>query len=85
MQYEFIRHKLAYLLLSLFLLGFTLAFFASWPNHHLQRWLIIGLIVGYSLWGSLAHVKASHLTKRVFFEYLAMSLLGGSMLFLITL
>lgn len=84
MKHEILRHKLAYGLLLVALLTFTLGFFAVWPNRVLQRILVIGLSVFYFTWGLVTHVKSRRLTQYVFMEYLAASLLVGVLLFLVT-
>lgn len=82
---ELLKHKLAYSILLLGLLMFTFYFFAVWPNRVYQRTLILGFSLFYFLWGIMVHVKSKSINKRVVMEYLAVSLLIGSLLFLITL
>ncbi|MFZ5437908.1 MAG: hypothetical protein ACOZAK_02550 [Patescibacteria group bacterium] len=85
MHREILKHKLAYGLLLVALLSFSLGFFAVWPNRTYQRSLIIGFSFFYFIWGLLTHVKSRRLNQQVFMEYLAVSLLIGVLLFLVTL
>jgi len=85
MRSEIFKHKLAYGLLLVAILTFTLGFFAVWPNRIHQRILIVIFSVFYFLWGVMTHVKSRKFTNKVLSEYLATSLLVGVLLFLITI
>ncbi|MBT4124213.1 MAG: hypothetical protein HN981_00310 [Candidatus Pacebacteria bacterium] len=85
MRREILKHKVAYGSLLIALLFFTISFFSVWPNRLMQRVLVVGLAVFYFVWGLTTHVKSKKLTQYVVMEYLAMSLLVGILLFLVTL
>lgn len=85
MKYELLHHKIAYLVLTLGLVIATLTFLAVWPDKTLQRIVIVALVVFYFLWGTITHLHTTTLTKRVVYEYAAISLLAGTLLLLITL
>jgi len=79
------KHRLAYLILFIFLLIFAYFFSRFWPNKMLQRYLAVGMGVFYFFWGVITHVKSTKLTSEIIFEYLAMSMLAVLLLILITL
>jgi len=85
MRHEILKHKLAYGFLLVALLTFGLSFFAVWPNRIYQRVLIVVFASFYFVWGLVTHVKSKRLTQQIFMEYLAISLLVGVLLFLVTL
>ena len=85
MRHEILKHKLAYGFLLVALLTFGLGFFAVWPNRIYQRVLIVAFASFYFIWGLVTHVKSKRLTQQIFMEYLAISLLVGVLLFLVTL
>jgi len=85
LKLEFGQHKLSYLVLLIELILFIAFFMASWPNRFLQRLLILLIMIFYVLWGCVTHYKSEHLTKRIFWEYLGVSLLAGSILYLVTI
>lgn len=82
---ELSHHKLAYFVLVTGLVILTLSYFAAWPNVWMQRCVILGLMVFYTLWGALTHHKARFLTLRLFYEYLGVATLGGVILLAMTL
>jgi len=84
MKQELLHHKLAYLILAGGLSLLILGFLAVWPDRILQRVLIGVLTIFYFGWGSITHLHTAALTKRVIYEYAAMSLLAGTLLMLIT-
>lgn len=79
------RHKLAYLSLVIGLLGLVLAYFLAWPNLWGQRLVILLMVLFYLFWGLTAHVKTEYLSRRIVYEYLGVALLGGVLLWLMTL
>ena len=85
LKQEFLAHKISYLVLLLELIAFVTLFMAAWPNRFLQRLLILLLVFFYVLWGMITHFKSDHLTKNILFEYLAVALIAGAILFLVTL
>jgi hypothetical protein len=85
MQYELLRHKLAYFSLILGLVGMTILFLAVWPNLALQRGVVVLMSVYYFSWGIITHVKTDHITRKVLYEYAGISILAGLLLLLITL
>lgn len=84
MKKEFLSHKIAYLLLILALVIFSLAFLAAWPVRSLQRGVIGLLVVFYFLWGIFSHVSGDQINKKIVVEYLVVSVLAGLMLLLVT-
>ncbi|MBD3250219.1 MAG: hypothetical protein GF381_01435 [Candidatus Pacebacteria bacterium] len=84
MKQELLKHKLAYLSLVIFLIVSIFLFMAAWPDHNYQRYLILLISAFYLLWGVVNHTKTNKLTKKIFFEYLGVSVLAGLLLFLIT-
>lgn len=82
---EVTKHALAYTILVLGLSMIMFLFFAVWPNRIAQRYVILVLSSFYLFWGVIAHVKTEHLTLRVIAEYSAVSILGGMLLFFVTL
>lgn len=85
MKRELKKHQVAYIVLFLGLAAFLVIFLGVWPNRDVQRLAIIGVTVFYFLWGVLTHVKTTAFTKRVAFEYGAVSLLGGIFLLILTM
>lgn len=83
MKNEFLSHRLAYLLLILGLVVFTLLFLAVWPQHWLQRMVAIGIATFYMGWGVLFHVHTQRISKHVIREYLAMSAVALVLLFIV--
>lgn len=81
---EFKKHHKAYIVLILILLIFSLLFLHYWPNRDIQRFLIIFMSSFYFFWGVMVHSKMNKLHRHVIFEYLSVSLLAGSVLFLLT-
>lgn len=82
---ELTKHWLAYLILVFGLTMVIFGFFAVWPNKVAQRYMILVLSAFYLFWGMLAHVKTERLTFRVIAEYVAITLLGGFLLLLVSL
>ncbi|MCC6711500.1 MAG: hypothetical protein IT416_04090 [Candidatus Pacebacteria bacterium] len=85
MRHEILKHKWAYGFLLVALATFGLGFFAVWPDRVYQRVFIIAFSIFYFFWGLVTHFKSKKLTQPVFMEYLAISLLIGVLLFLVTL
>ncbi|MFZ5376110.1 MAG: hypothetical protein ACOZAN_00370 [Patescibacteria group bacterium] len=85
MKKEYLRHRLAYLLLVLVLSILAFLFFAAWPDRLLQRIIVVIISVFYFLWGIFSHIRLGTITKNIILEYLAVSGLSGLILFLITL
>lgn len=78
------KHRLAYLILFLFLAIFAYLFSHFWLDKILQRYLALAIGLGYFFWGVLTHVKSSKITSEIIFEYLAISMLAVLLLILIT-
>lgn len=85
MKRELKKHKLAYLTLFSGFVIFLLFFLGVWPNRDLQRFAVICLMFFYFVWGVVTHVKTTTFTKRVAYEYAAVSILGGIFLLILTL
>ncbi len=81
---EIRKHQLAYAFLAVFLTACVFLFLSAWPNRVVQRYVALGLTVGYFLWGIVTHTKSNHLTARIAIEYFAMACLAGLLLGLIT-
>ncbi len=84
MRKEFLHHYLAYTILILALALIVLSFFTVWPNIIAQRYLILILSAFYFMWGVISHTKTDHITTKVIVEYLAVSVLAGLLLSLVT-
>lgn len=85
MLYEVTRHKVAYTILLFVLLLHVILFFVVWPDKNALRMLSVSLGFSYFSWGVFAHVKSQHITKNIVKEYLFASLVGTTILFLLTL
>ena len=81
---EFKNHKFAYVVLSVVLFSFVLLFLQLWPNRSNQRLLTIGMSIFYFIWGVVVHTRLNHINRKILFEYLAVSILAGSILILLT-
>jgi hypothetical protein len=84
MKQELSQHRLAYAILILGMTLITIAFLGVWPDRWLQRGVILIMVVFYTLWGTVTHLHADRVTKRVISEYACMSLLAGVLLLLVT-
>ncbi len=85
MKREFLHHQLAYLILIIALSFFTVAFLGFWPNRMAERFVVLGLSIFYIIWGVATHLKEEHLSRKIVSEYIAVSVLAGFLLVLITL
>ncbi len=85
MKQELLHHRVAYLILTVGLISLTFLFLGSWPNRFLQRLIILAMMVFYTAWGTLSHLKADQLSQRIWSEYVGISVLAGVILLLITL
>lgn len=85
MKKQLTKHRVAYVLLFVGLAIFLTAFLGFWPNRELQRISILGLMVFYSIWGILLHIRAETISHKVALEYMTVSLLGGTVLLVLTL
>jgi len=85
MRQELLSHKLSYSALIIFLAIISFLFLAAWPDIHYQRYLVLLLSTFYFFWGILVHLKRKELNSKIVLEYLGVSLLAGSLLFLVTL
>jgi len=81
---ELRKHPLAYTVLILGLLIGTVFFLAAWPSIFHQRLVVVGLALFYFGWGIATHVKTTELTRQVVIEYAAASVLGMTILLLLT-
>lgn len=84
MKNELRRYKWFYLVLMLFLGLSSFLFLAAWPDVVYQRYLILLMVIFYFFWGIIKELKTDKLTKRIFLEYLGISILAGSLMFLVT-
>lgn len=85
MKQEFIKHKLAYIILASGLIVIGILFFAAWPQRNWQRVMALVLTLFYFSWGMLTHLKSNNLTRFVLMEYLGVAIMAGFLLFLITI
>lgn len=85
MKKELLRHRVAYVTLFAGLAVFLTLFVGLWPNREMQRASILGLMVFYSIWGVVTHLHAETISHRVALEYMTVSLLGGTVLLVLTL
>jgi len=76
-------HKIAYIILALFLFGFVVSFLHFWPDRILQKYVTISLGLFYFIWGIVVHKRNNHINSRVVLEYLAVSVLAVSLLLLL--
>lgn len=83
--YEFHHHKVAYFILVCILVFHILLYLYLWPNMAMLRVLSASLAASYFFWGVFAHVKSNHITKKIVKEYFFAALLGGTILFLLTI
>lgn len=82
---EFTSHKKSYVILIVFLLAFVLAFLHAWPNHFYQEITVVVACIFYFLWGLVVHAQQGYVSGKVVFEYFAVSVLAGCLLFLLLL
>jgi uncharacterized membrane protein YjjP (DUF1212 family) len=85
MKDEIRKHRWSYLILILGMSLIAIAFLGVWPDRWLQRAVIAVMVVFYTAWGTITHLHADHITKRVISEYASMSLLAGILLLLVTI
>lgn len=85
MKQELKAHWKAYLSLALALGIFAVVFFLYHYEKHVQQAAIVGIVLYYSLWGIITHTKATHITFKLAFEYISVAILGGTILFLLTI
>jgi len=85
MKRELLQHKFQYFVLIAGLGILTLIFLGVWPNRFLQRLVILCLSLFYMTWGITTHLHADTISKRIMYEYVAVSVLAGLLLFLVTI
>ncbi len=85
MKQEFLKHRVAYLVLVTFFALSGFLFLAVWPDVYYQRYLVVLMCVFYFFWGILTHFKSKKLTRKITAEYFSVSILAGLLLFLITI
>ena len=85
MKSQIKHHLVAYAVLIVGLVMGALAYVYVWPDHRLMKFVALGLVTFYFLWGIVTHVKTKHITTRVVYEYATISLLAGLALILVTL
>ncbi len=85
MRQEFLHHKIAYLVLIIFLGLISFLYLAAWPDIIYQRYLILLMAVFYFFWGVINHFKTDRVNKKIILEYLGISVLAGSLMFLVTI
>ena len=81
---ELRNHKIAYLVLVLFLTAVVSSYAWAGYNPIWQRASIVALGIGYFLWGVFTHLSSRHLTVRLVFEYAAISILASVSLITLT-
>jgi len=84
MHREILKHKIAYFVLIIGLIGSIAGFMGVWPNPWLQRAVIGLLVIFYFCWGVFVHRQSGTLTRKIIEEYLVVALFAGGMLLIIT-
>ncbi len=84
MKKEVRSNKWFYAVLLLFLGLSSFLFLAAWPDIVYQRYLVLLMVVFYFFWGVIKEFKSDKLTKKIILEYLGISILAGSLMFLVT-
>ncbi len=82
---ELYTHGRAYGVLATALILWVVLFVGAWPNRGVQRLLVLGLVAFYIGWGSLSHRRSGHLSGQIVQEYVSIGILGGVIMWLITL
>ena len=84
MKQEFSQHIWAYVVLAAGLILGTVLFLAAWPQHQYQR--VVGLGIGcfYFVWGTLTHIHAQKISRRVMLEYFTVGALVAAVLWAVT-
>lgn len=77
------NHKIAYIVLFFVLIGFVITFLHVWPDRFQQKIVAIAMGVFYFVWGIVVHTTNKHINSHVILEYLAVSVLGISLLLLL--
>ncbi len=85
MQFEFLKHRRAYVMLVIGLVMLSLVFFASWPDRLWQRLTVVAMAAFYFAWGVLVHRQNEHFSRRIVLEYGSFALLAGVILLLVTI
>lgn len=81
---DFKQHRHAYIVLVVVLFLFVTLFMHFWPNKMYQRVVLVSMSLFYFTWGVFVHTKMKHISKIVVYEYLAIAILAGSILTLLT-
>jgi hypothetical protein len=79
MRKKIINNRWQYFILIFLIVVHVSLFYALWPLRQLQQVVAISLGITYFIWG----LFTNDLNKRVVMEYLVVSLLASSMLYLI--
>lgn len=82
---ELQNHTVAYLILAVGLVLGVILFLGAWPDRKLQQLIGSGMAGFYIIWGIVTHFRIRRITRQIVFEYLAVGLLAGLLLVLITL
>jgi hypothetical protein len=81
---EIARHRYAYIFLGLGITVLIGLYMGAWPDRNWQRVIAVTFSAFYIIWGLITHVKSSHLTRNIIYEYLGIGILGGAILMLLT-
>lgn len=78
------RQQLAnYIILIVGLAGGTFVFLIVWPDRFWLRAIAVVLGLYYLGWGLRTHWEAGHISAKIFWEYLAVALVGVTLLWLL--
>jgi lipopolysaccharide export LptBFGC system permease protein LptF len=82
---ELKKHKHAYTILVMGILTAVALYMGVWPDRFGQRIVILFFGIFYFCWGVITHFKTQFITRNVLLEYAGVSLLGVSILLLLTI
>ena len=77
-------HWHSYVALIAGLTAFVYLYLQFWPNIWMIRYISLAMGLFYSIWGILTHVKSQKITRQVVQEYVFVSILAVTLLWLIT-
>lgn len=83
MNKELRRELRDYILLIGGLAAGTFLFLIVWPDRYWLKVIAVCLGLFYLGWGLYSHWNDGHLSKKIFMEYMAVSLVGVLMLWLL--
>ncbi len=72
---ELKAHPFAYTVLIITVIMTVIAFLAAWPQRDIQRGIAVVFGVFYFVWGTVTHLHADHITRRIVLEYASVGFL----------